>query len=99
VLLAPGQTVTLTGIGVARIPPAPVATGNTVYPTYVFGKDAYACVTLDDLKVEYLDRPEKTDPANQLRMVSYKFYNSTFLKNNAFAMRIESSSQFNMTFG
>lgn len=97
-LLAPGQTVTLTGIGVARIPPAAPATNVTVYPTFVFGKDAYACVTLDDLKVEYLDKPEKTDPANQLRMVSYKFYNGTFIKNNAFAMRVESASQFNMIF-
>jgi len=97
--LSPGQTVTITGIGVSRIPPAAPNTSITVYPTYVFGKEAYACVTLDELKVEYLDKAEKIDPANQLRMVSFKYYNGTFIKNNAFAMRIESASQFNMTFG
>lgn len=97
--LTPGQTVTITGIGVSRIPPAAPNVGITVYPTYIFGKEAYACVTLDELKVEYLDKPEKIDPANQLRMVSFKYYNGTFIKNNAFAMRIESASQFNNVFG
>ncbi len=97
--LTPGQTVVITGLGVSRVPPAAPATGITVYPTYVFGKGAYAVVTLDELKVEYLDKPEKIDPANQLRMVSFKYYNGCFIKNNAFAMRIESASQFSMTFG
>jgi N4-gp56 family major capsid protein len=97
--LTAGTTVTLTGIGIGRVPPAAPAAGITVYPTYVFGREAYAVVTLDELKVEYLDKAEKVDPANQLRMVSFKYYNGTFIKNNAFAMRIESASQFNVTFG
>lgn len=99
VYLTPGQNVTITSIGVSRVPPAAPGTGITVYPTFVFGKESYAVVTLDDLKVEYLDKAEKTDPANQIRMVSYKYYNGTFLKNTAFLLRIESASQFNMTFG
>jgi N4-gp56 family major capsid protein len=97
--LAGGQTVILTGIGVAKTPPAAPANGLTVYPTWIFGKEAYACVTLDDLSVNYLDEPEKTDPANQLSMVSFKYFNGTFIKNNAFAMRIESTSQFSLSFG
>lgn len=97
--LSPGQTVTITGVGISRVPPAAPAAGVTVYPTYIFGKEAFAVVTLDELKVEYLDKAEKIDPANQLRMVSFKYYNGCFIKNNAFAMRIESASQFNMTFG
>lgn len=97
--LAPGQTVVLTGIGVARTPPAAPATGVTVYPTWILGKDAYACVTLAHIEVAYLDEPEKVDPANQLRMASYKFYNGTFIKNNAFALRIESASQFSLALG
>ncbi len=98
-LLAPGQTVTITGVGVAKTPPAAPNTAITVYPTFIFGQEAYACITLDELKIEYLDKAEKTDPANQLRMVSFKYYNGTFITNNAFGMRIESASQFNLTFG
>lgn len=97
--LAPGTTVVLTGTGVSKTPPAAPATGITVYPTFILGKDAYACVTLDDIDVNYLDKAEKVDPANQLRMASYKFYNGTFIKNNAFALRIESASQFALAFG
>lgn len=97
--LAPGQTVVITGIGVQKVPPAAPATGITVYPTWIFGKGAYACVTLDDMKTNYLDEPEKTDPANQLRMASFKFFNGAFIKNNAFAMRIESTSQYVFAFG
>jgi N4-gp56 family major capsid protein len=97
--LAPGQTVVLTGIGVAKVPPAAPANGITVYPTWIFGKSAYCIVTLDDLQVNYLDTPEKTDPANQLKMASFKFFNGCFIKNNAFAMRIESTSQYQFAFG
>jgi N4-gp56 family major capsid protein len=97
--LAPGQTVVLTGVGVSKVPPAAPANGLTVYPTFIFGKSAYCIVTLDDIKTNYLDAPEKTDPANQLKMASFKYYNGTFIKNNAFAMRIESTSQYTFAFG
>jgi len=97
--LAGGQTVTITGLGTAKIPPAYPASGITVYPTFIFGKDAYATVTLEEMEVNYLDKAEKTDPANQLRMASSKFYNGTFIKNAAFALRIESSSQYSLTLG
>src|SRR5579864_3347185 len=40
VQLPPGTIVTLTGVGVMQVPPAAPATGVTVYPTFVFGKDA-----------------------------------------------------------
>lgn len=97
--LAPGQTVVLTGVGVTKTPPAIPATGITVYPTWILGKEAYSCVTLSEIEVAYLNEAEKVDPANQLRMASYKFYNGTFIKNNAFALRIESASQFALSFG
>lgn len=99
VQLSPGSTVTLTGVGVSQVPPAAPQTGITVYPTFIFGKDAYATVTLEDIEVNYLDKAEKTDPANQLRMASFKFYNGTFLMNQAFALRIEGTSPFSLTFG
>jgi N4-gp56 family major capsid protein len=97
--LAGGQTVVITGIGVAKVPPAPPAAGITVYPTFLFGDGAYAIVTLQDIETNYLDSAEKTDPANQLKMASFKYYNGCFIKNAAFAMRIESSSQYSLTNG
>jgi N4-gp56 family major capsid protein len=96
--LAPGSAVVLTGVGAAKVPPAAPANGVTVYPMFLFGEHAFARVTLDEIEVNYLDTAEKTDPANQLRMASYKFYNGYFLKNNAFAIRIEGSSAGNLTF-
>ena len=97
--LAGGQTVTITGTGVAKTPPSAPAAGVTVYPTFIFGVNAFATVTLSDIEVAYLDKPEKIDPTNQLRMASFKFYNGTFIKNASFALRIESGSQFSLTNG
>jgi N4-gp56 family major capsid protein len=96
--LAPGQTVIITGIGVPKTPPASPGNGITVYPTWIFGAGAYCVVTLDDMKTNYLEQAEKTDPANQLRMAAFKFYNGTFIKSNAFAVRVESTSQYSLTF-
>ncbi len=75
------------------------AAGVTVYPTFIFGVNAFATVTLSDIEVAYLDKPEKIDPTNQLRMASFKFFNGTFIKNASFALRIESGSQFSLTNG
>ncbi len=97
--LAGGQTVTITGTGIAKTPPAAPSAGVTVYPTFIFGVDAFATVTLADIEVAYLAEPEKIDPTNQLRMASFKFYNGTFIKNASFALRIESGSQFSLTLG
>lgn len=99
VQLAPGQTVVLTGIGLAQTPPAAPATGVTVYPTYVIGRGAYAQVTLDDIKITLLTKADKSDPLNQLRVIGWTMFYGFLIKNNLFAMRIESTSAFNSTFG
>ena len=97
--LAPGQTVTITGLGVAQTPPAAPATGVTVYPTFVFGRGAYAQVVLDDVKFTYLKEADKSDPLNQLRVVGWKCFYGTLIQQNLFFMRIESTSAFSVTFG
>ena len=97
--LAPGQTVTVTNIGVAQVPPAAPNTGVTVYPTFIFGRGAYGQVQLDNVKFTYLTEPDKSDPLNQLRIVGWKCYYGTLLENNLFFMRIESTSAFSPTFG
>lgn len=97
--LAAGAAVTVTGVGVARTPPAAPAATVTVFPTFVFGKDAYAQVMLDDMKFYFLDKPEKVDPLNQLYMVGWKCMWNTLILNNNFMGRIESTSAFSAAFG
>lgn len=99
VQMSGGQTVILTAVGTSQVPPAAPATGVTVYPTYIFGRGAYAQVVLDDISITWLDKADKSDPLNQLRVVGWKVYYGTLIKNNTFAMRIESASAFNATFG
>ena len=96
--MAPGQTVILTGIGIAQTPPAAPATGVTVYPTFVIGRGAYGQVKLDDVKTTWLDKPDKSDPLNQSRQIGFKVLYSTILLNVQFFARIESSSAFSATF-
>jgi N4-gp56 family major capsid protein len=97
--LAPGQTVQITGVGAAQVPPAAPANGVIVYPTFLFGRGAYGQVVLDDVKFSYLKDADKSDPINQLRVVGWKAFYGTLIQNQNFAMRIESTSAFNLTFG
>jgi len=97
--LAPGQTVVITGIGAAQTPPAAPNTGVTVYPNFIFGRGAYGQVMLDDVKFTYLKEGDKSDPLNQLRIVGWKCFYGTLIENQNFAMRVESTSNFNLTFG
>lgn len=91
--------VTITGLGIAQVPPAAPATGVTVYPTFVFGRGAYGQVMLDDVSFTYLKNADKSDPLNQLRVVGWKTFYSTIIENNTFFARIESSSSLSATFG
>jgi N4-gp56 family major capsid protein len=97
--LAPGAVVTVTGLGIFQVPPAAPANGVTVYPTFVFGRGAYAQVVLDNVKFTYLKEADKSDPLNQLRVVGWKNFYGTLIQNSQFFMRIESTSAFNTTFG
>lgn len=97
--LAGGQTVTITGTGVAQTPPAAPATGVTVYPCFVFGRGAYGQVMLDDVRISYLKDADKSDPLNQLRIVGWKVFYGTLIQNQQFFARIECASAFSATFG
>jgi hypothetical protein len=97
--MAGNQTVIITGIGAAQTPPAPPATGLTVYPTYIIGRGAYGQVMLDDARFTYLKEADKSDPLNQLRVVGWKVFYGTLIENQQFFMRIESLSAFSATFG
>lgn len=97
--LAPNTTVIITNIGPAQVPPAAPASGVTVYPSYIFGRGAYAQVVLSEVQFTYLKDADKSDPINQLRIVGWKAFYGTLIQNNQFAMRVESTSSFNLTFG
>jgi N4-gp56 family major capsid protein len=99
VQLAAGSTVVITGVGTAQTPPAPPATGVTVYPTYIIGRGAYGQVMLDDARFTYLKEADKSDPLNQLRVVGWKVFYGTLIENQQFFMRIESTSAFSSSFG
>jgi len=99
--LAANQTVVITALGVAQVPPAyPGNTsGLTVYPTFVMGRGAYAQVVLDNAKFSYLKDADKSDPLNQLRVIGWKAFYGTMLTNTQFFARIESVSSYSATFG
>jgi len=97
--LPPNTVCQITALGVSQVPPAAPATGVTVYPTYVFGRGAYAQVVLDNPKFTYLKEADKSDPLNQLRVVGWKNFYGTLITNAQFMMRIETTSAFNGTFG
>jgi len=97
--IPPNTVVTITALGVAQVPPAAPTTGITVYPTFIFGRGAYAQVVLDNVKFTYLKEADKSDPLNQLRVVGWKNFYGTLIQNAQFMLRLESTSAFNSTFG
>ncbi len=97
--LNPNQTVTITAVGLAQVPPAAPANNITVYPTFIFGRGAYGQVQLSNTQFTYLKDADKSDPLNQLRVVGWKCFYGTLIENQQFFMRIESTSAFSVTFG
>ncbi len=97
--IAPGTTAIITGIGLFQVPPAAPATGVTVYPTFVFGSEYFACLKLDDVKWTSLFEADKSDPLNQLRVVGYKFMEGFVICNQQFGCRIETSVSNSGAFG
>jgi N4-gp56 family major capsid protein len=91
--------IVITAVGVAQTPPAAPATGITVFPTFIIGRNAYGIVMLDDVKFTYLRTADKLDPLNQLRIVGWKLMYGTIILNQNFFGRIESASAFTATFG
>lgn len=92
--LAPNQTVTITGVGVAQTPPAAPATGVTVFPTIFIGNHSYGQVLLENPEFHYLTGADKSDPLNQTRVVSWKVFYGSIILNQAFLARVESGSAF-----
>jgi N4-gp56 family major capsid protein len=96
--LLPNQTVTITGIGAAQVPPAAPATGITVFPTIFIGNHSYGQVILENPEYHYLTGADKSDPLNQTRVVSWKVFYGSIILNQAFLARVESSSAFSANY-
>ena len=94
--LAGNQTVVLTGIGVAQVPPAAPATGVTVFPTIFIGNYSYGQVLLENPEFHYLKEADKSDPLNQIRVVSWKIFYGSIILNQSFLARCEHSSAFSV---
>lgn len=97
--LAPNQTVIITGIGTAQVPPAAPGNGIIVYPTFIFGRGGYGQVILDDIQTTYLDQADKLDRLNQERVAGWKLFYGTILLQNLYVARIESVSAYSTSFG
>jgi len=97
--IAPGTAVVITGIGSMAIPPAAPATGVTVYPTFVFGQNAFACLKLEGVQWNRLMDADKSDPHNQLRSIGWKLFEGWCIKDQRFLARIETTASNSGTFG
>ena len=96
--LPEGATVTITGIGLAQVPPLAPASGVTVYRSPMIGKDAFGFVNLDTPKVAYVSAADHADPQAQTRVASWKALFGVIILNNAWAAVIESTSAFGATY-
>ncbi len=96
--LSGNQTVSVTGIGAAQTPPAAPATGITVFPTFFVANHAYGQVILENPEFHYLTGADKSDPLNQIRVVSWKVFYGTIILNQGFLARTEASSAFTPSF-
>lgn len=97
--LPQNTTVVLTGTGIFQVPPAAPATGVTVYPTFVFGKEAFSVLKLEEITWTTLTEADKSDPLNQLVIIGWKEFWGVVITNQQFMARIESSASNTGTFG
>lgn len=93
-----GGTVIITNTGGvvsgAFVAPAAPTTGVAVYPTFFVGKSAYGQVILDTAEFNYLAQADKSDPQNQLRVVTWKMFYGTIILNSNFFLRVEAATTF-----
>ena len=89
----------ISNLGLFQIPPAAPTTGVTVYPSFVFGAEYFACTILDEVEYHFLGDADKSDPLNQLRVIGWKDMQGYVILNQQFGCRIESSVSNTGTFG
>lgn len=78
----------------APVPPGLASATSVVHPIFIFGQAAFGIAPLDRLRIFYLKEADKSDPQNQLRIVSWKIFYATIIENNQFMYRIEASTAY-----
>ncbi len=90
--IPPGTAVTITGLGLVQIPPAAPTSGVTVWPTFVFGMNAFATLKLDGVSWNRLTDADKSDPHNQLRSIGWKVMEGWVILDQRFMARLETTA-------
>ncbi len=93
-------TITTPPAGTEAIAPASPALGINVYPGFVCGKGAYGTVELNGMSLQTFTTPDvssDTDVLRQRRKVGAKVTRKTFIEEQAFIERFETSSSFAAT--
>lgn len=99
IMIPPSTAVTITGLGLYQIPPAAPADTVRVWPTFVFGRDSFACLKLMNVEWNRLYNADKADPHNQLRVIGWKMMEGWTILNQQFLCRIESTASNTGAFG
>jgi N4-gp56 family major capsid protein len=91
--------IVVTALGMSQVPPAAPGSTITVFPTFVFGQDAFAALEIEKLTWTRLTNADKSDPLNQLKVVGWKGWDGMVWLNQQFAARIESATANTGAFG
>ena len=88
-------TITTAPAGTEAVAPESPALGINVYPGFVCGKGAYGTCMLNGMSLQTFTTPKgasDSDPLAQRRKVGAKYMRKTFILENAFIERFETSS-------
>ncbi len=96
--IPPSTVVTITGLGAQMIPPAAPATGVTVYPVFIFGQEAFACLKLEGVQWLRPTGPDKADQLDQLRVIGWKIMEGWTVLDQRKLARIECAASNNGAF-
>ena len=88
-----GQIATYAGVRFVRTNTIPIITGSTVpgYPSYLFGKDAYAVTDLQTLESFREGPGGVTDPLHQIMTLGWKVGFKSVILNQNFMVRLEAA--------
>lgn len=88
-------TITTAPVGTETVAPSSPALGISVYPGFVCGKGAFGTCTLNGMSLQTFITPKgasDSDPLQQRRKVGAKYMRKSFILDNDFMERFETSS-------
>lgn len=88
-------TITAAPAGTEAVAPTSPASGINVYPGFIFGRGGFGTVVLNGMSLQTYTTPKgstDSDPIAQRRKIGAKFMRKSFIVENAFIERIETSS-------